>query len=125
MADNHKPRHIRDIAHLYISRLEKRDLSGTTSVFLLGTTRDCFPGYHAANIAAGMTSIRKPVRVIELSSVWPCSAHFLSMPPQIYLRPWKQPQDEDLAAFGSVSIRFSIKRTEHLKSAFYFEMEKA
>ena len=112
MADNHKPRHIRDIAHLYISRLEKRDPAPTTNVYILGTSKECFPGYHAANIAVGLTLIRKPVRVIELSGIWPCSAHFLSMPPQIYLRSQKQQRDEDLSAFGSVTLRFSARYAE-------------
>ncbi len=110
MTDTRKPRHIRDIAHLYISRMEKREPDGPVNVVLLGTTRDCFPGFHAANIAVGLSSIRKPVRVVELSGLWPCSAHFLSLPPQIYLRPHQPSLDEDISAVGSVSIRFTLPR---------------
>lgn len=108
MADSHKPRHIRDIAHLYISRLPQRQVVESKNVFLVGTTRSCFPGYHAANIAVGLTKMDYSVRLLELSGLWPCCAHFLSLPPRVYLRRKRHQRNEELSALANVTLRFTV-----------------
>ena len=107
MADTHKPRHIRDIAHLYISRLPQRGTADTKDVLVVGVARECFPGYHTANIAAGLAKSFS-VRLVEISGLWPCSAHFLSLRPQVYLRRKDRLRTEQLSALGNINICFSI-----------------
>lgn len=108
MADAHKPRHIRDIAHLYISRLQEDKPTRRASVVVTGTVKECFPGYHAANLAAGLSRIGHSVRLVELSGLWPCSAHFLSLPSRIYLKIKTLRPEEEISALAGVAIRFSI-----------------
>lgn len=117
MADVHKPRHIRDIAHLYISRMQPNDNREKRSVVVTGTTRDCFSGYHAANIAVGFANIGFSVRVIEISGLWPCSAHFLSLPARIYLKREEHLLGGEVSALGGVAIRFSIPEKGDAQSA--------
>lgn len=108
MDDIQKPRHIRDIAHLYISRLAAKDAAPATRVFVVAVSRECFGAYHAANLGLGFASKEYAVELVEVSGVLPCSAYFLRLPPHVYVRQKVTSPDESLSALGRVSIRFSV-----------------
>jgi len=86
MDNNRRPRHIRDIAHLYISQSAPKDQRPATRVFVTATTKECFGGYHAANIALGFSQTGCRVKLLELSNVLPGSAYFLRLPPKVYVK---------------------------------------
>lgn len=110
MDDVKRPRHIRDIAHLYLSRLGATDGVTPKQVYVAATSRECFGGYHAANIALCFAQNGYSVQLIEVSGMLPCSAYFLGLPSRVYLRHKSHSPDESLSALGGVTIRFSEPR---------------
>jgi len=78
MAQDGKPRSIRDIAHLYISRSKASASSGLVCV--AGEDTRCFSGFHAANLAASFSLSGSPVRVIDRSGLLPNAGYFLLAP---------------------------------------------
>lgn len=108
MNSNQRPRHIRDIAHLYISRSTAKSVAERKRVYIVAASRECFGGYHAANIALGFCQQGYAVRLMELSRKLPSSAYFLRLPPSVYLRQ-RSPGRERLEAFSAMSgvmVRF-------------------
>jgi hypothetical protein len=85
MRDTDKPRHIRDIAHLYLSTAKTRPQPVRATVFVAGETKSCFSSFHAANIAAGLTFKDAAVRVFEISSLLPNASFFFAQAPRVYL----------------------------------------
>ncbi len=92
MNETSKPRHIRDIAHLYLSRMQAAVPATQDRVVLCGDSRNCLPAIHTANIAAafalGGAGSNAPldVRVFDVSGLLPNAGYYLGLPPQIYLR---------------------------------------
>jgi hypothetical protein len=80
------PRNIRDIAHLYISQSKRAGVRGHRRVVVAGVNRECFPGFHTANLAAALAVNGYRVRLVELSGLLPNAARFLAMPPRVYTR---------------------------------------
>ena len=108
MDKNQRPRHIRDIAHLYLSRMPAGGRGADARrVLVTAVSRDCFSAYHAANLALGIAKRGLEVELIEMSGLLPCAAYFLRMPPRVYLRHKSQSPAESLSALGGVSVRFS------------------
>jgi hypothetical protein len=110
MDDSPKPRHIRNIAHLYISRVAAKQSDPPTRVFVVAVSRECFGAYHAANIALGFEQKGYEVELSEISGVLPCSAYFMRLPPRVYIGHKAKSPHEALSALGRVSIRFSLSR---------------
>ncbi len=109
MDKNQRPRHIRDIAHLYLSRMPAGGRGADARrILVTAVSRDCFSAYHAANLALGIARRGMDVELIEMSGVLPCAAYFLRMPPKVYLRHKTQSPGESLSALGGVSLRFSL-----------------
>lgn len=108
MDKTQRPRHIRDIAHLYLSRMPAGGRGADARrVLVTAVSRDCFSAYHAANLALGIARRGMEVELIEMSGMFPCAAYFLRMPPRVYLRHRTQSPGESLSALGGVSVRFS------------------
>jgi hypothetical protein len=108
MGDFQKPRHIRDIAHLFISRSAAKDSAPARRVYVVAVSRECFGAYHAANLALGFGRKDYAVELLEVSGVLPCSAYFLRLPPRVYIRHKVRSPHEALSALGRISIRFSL-----------------
>ena len=107
--DNHnKPRHIRDIAHLYLSRLPARGNSRRSVIYVAAASSDCFGAYHAANIALCCQQRGQRVRLLELSGQLPCCGYFLRLPPAVYIKQKKDFPREQLSALGGISICFAV-----------------
>jgi len=107
MEELQKPRHIRDIAHLYLSRTKSRESAARRLVLVTAASRNDFPGYHAANLALGFAQRGFAVKLLELSGLLPCSGYFLCLPPRVYLKhKWHSPHDP-LSAVGGVTISFA------------------
>jgi hypothetical protein len=111
MGNHNKPRHIRDIAHLYLSRLPEKSNRHRVLLYIAASAPNCFGAFHATNIALSFQQRGYRVRLIELSGVLPCCAYFLGLPPRVYLKQKKEFPDEELSALGGVSIRFAPPET--------------
>jgi hypothetical protein len=108
MDKTQRPRHIRDIAHLYLSRMPAGGRGADARrVLVTAVSRDCFSAYHVANLALGIARRGLEVELIEMSGMLPCAAYFLQMPPRVYIRHKAQSPAESLSALGGVSVRFS------------------
>jgi hypothetical protein len=103
-----KPRHIRDIAHLYLSRLPEKRSGRRTLLYIVASSVDCFGAFHAANIALCLQQRGRRVRLFELSGILPCSAYFLRLPPRVYIKQKKEHPGEELSALGGISICFEV-----------------
>jgi hypothetical protein len=113
MDNTRRPRHIRDIAHLYISRSASKDGSPPKRIYITPTSRECFGGYHAANIALGFAHKGHAVQLMEISDTLPCSAYFLRLPPSVYLKqkapggvPSPGAPTDTFSAMGGIMVRF-------------------
>jgi hypothetical protein len=91
MSETRKPRHIRDIAHLYLSRMQAAAPPVHDRIVLCGDSRNCLPAIHVANIAAafalGGAGANPPlaVRVFDVSGLLPNAGYYLGLPPQVYI----------------------------------------
>lgn len=111
---SHRPRHIRDIAHLYLSRKRPpsgvRDVTGVPTSYLIHVSaqrRDLFPGFHVANIAAALSRRRIAVHIFEMSGVHPNSGYFFSHPPGIYLHASGHANGARLPALNGITLSFA------------------
>lgn len=93
MLENRKPRHIRDIAHLYISRPQTRTDAPAVTLCVVAEDKRCFPGFHVANIAAALSGKNCPVRLLDRSGLLPNAGYYMSISPRRYT-----PREEDDAA---------------------------
>lgn len=107
MEELQKPRHIRDIAHLYLSRMKSRETAPRRVVLVTAASRNEFPGYHAANLALGFAQCGFTVKLLELSGLLPCSGYFLCLPPRVYVKHKLHSPYEPLSAAGGVTISFA------------------
>jgi hypothetical protein len=78
------PRHIRDIAHLYLSRMP-RPGAGTVRVVVAGTSADVIPGFHVANLALAAAARGVPVHIIEASGLSASTGYFLALDPRCWV----------------------------------------
>jgi len=99
-------RHIKDIAHLYLSRLEQPKTGASLTVLVAGAHRDTHPAFHASNLAAALakqTSAR--VDLVDVSGLLPNSGYYLSLAPNIYLSSRTIPER---AGMGGVELSFAV-----------------
>lgn len=112
---NHgKPRHIRDIAHLYLSRMRTPSHSQVRrSLLVAGASKECFSGFHVANLALSLSVQGHSLRLVDLSGLILNSAFFFAMPANIYAAniDARAPRDERagwLSALGGVSLSMGV-----------------
>jgi len=111
MTEPTRPRHIRDIAHLYLSRRRTPETSGTgraLDLLLTSSGRDCMPGFHAANIATVFAQKNAEVRVYELSGVLPNASFYFAHPAALYLGRLDGARARFLPALPGVSVAFDL-----------------
>ena len=109
--EEHKPRRIRDIAHIYLSRLDRKPES-QYCVVVAGTRRECLSGFHTANIAAALSQRGCSVRVRDLSGLVPNAAYFLALPAAVHLAAADRETSEWYSALGGIALTFSSKSAE-------------
>lgn len=97
----HRPRHIRDIAHLYLSR----QMPVVRAVTLSASSGTSFPGFHVANIAVAFTRAGYAVRLVEQSGLLPDSCYFLSLPSEIAFGRARE-RFEPVAALDGITVFF-------------------
>ena len=109
MVNTHKPRHIRDIAHLYISRIKKPapPAAPVPTLLLAADDKCCLPGFHAANLAAGFSSKGLSVRFLETSGLLPNAGYYMSLPPERYIH-WNQ-REQGPVYSGLAGIRIGFQ----------------
>ena len=105
MGEN-RPRHIRDIAHLYLSRLDGPARPGERSILVAGTTRECFPAFHVANIAVTLSTLGHRVDLVELSGHPLNAGFFLSLPAPVYVD--EAGDGSAVSALGQVTLTRSL-----------------
>jgi hypothetical protein len=103
MLENRKPRHIRDIAHLYISRPQPAAQTPTVSVWIVADHKCCFPGFHVANLAAALSVKNCPVRVLDRSGLLPNAGYFMALPSWVYIR-WEEDSPGLSAGLAGVEV---------------------
>lgn len=103
MSETHKPRHIRDIAHLYISRPRYRSKAEPVALWIAGENRGCFPGFHVANLAAAMAARDWSVEVLERSGLLPNALFYMALPPREYMG-WDGCEQGPTPGLGRVTI---------------------
>jgi hypothetical protein len=107
MTESRKPRHIRDIAHLYLSRLQSPPSSPRATLLVTGGGRGCFSGFHTANLAAAFAAKRLNTSLFELSGLLPNTGYFLALPPQRYIQ-WNADDNERaIPAMAGIKMCFS------------------
>ncbi|UCG52697.1 MAG: hypothetical protein JSW58_03880, partial [Candidatus Latescibacterota bacterium] len=111
--DTHKSRHIRDIAHLYISSVRSRSDSLSATLLIVGEDRGCFSGFHAANLGAALSAKGVSVHLFERSGLLPNSGFFMSLPPRQYIR-WDKDVEAPIAGLGGAKISYTLKRSPAL-----------
>ncbi len=91
MTKEPRPRHIRDIAHLFLSR-RQASAPAVVSILVTAAGRECFSGLHVANLAMAFATRKFTVRLYDLSGTQPNASFYLAHPPKIYLgeRTWGQ-----------------------------------
>jgi len=110
MAVTHRPRNIRDIAHLYLSRRVIHTPASSLNIFLTASSKDCFSGFHTANLAAAFSKQKACVRVFELSGLLPNAAFYFSHSPHVYLG-WEKVSPREFApALNAISVAFDPVR---------------
>ncbi len=108
MADSHKPRHIRDIAHLYISRLKTHSSAPRATLLIAGDSKRCFPGFHAANLAAAFASRGIAVRLLELSGILPNAGFYMSLAPERYIHWDGRDVEVVFSGLSGIKIGYSL-----------------
>lgn len=105
MTKQPRPRHIRDIAHLYLSR-RQGGARAVVSVAVTSSRRECFGGLHVANLAVAFARRKLDVRLYELSGTLPNASFYLAHPPRLYLGTRAWGQDTFHPALAGVSLTF-------------------
>jgi hypothetical protein len=78
------PRHIRDIAHLYLSRMHGPG-SGAARVIVAGIGAEVVPAFHVASLALAAASRGIPVRIVEASGLPVNAGCFLGLDPRCWV----------------------------------------
>lgn len=110
MADSDRPRNIRDIAHLYLSRRTGNARAFRSNIFVVAEHRRCVSGFHAANMAAAMSTLKARVRVFELSGLLPNIPFYFCDSPDVYLRLLVGSPRDFSPGLNGISITFDSVR---------------
>lgn len=96
------PRHIRDIAHLYLSRMAVPH-GRALRLVVAGVSPDVIPGFHAANLALAAAVRGMTVRIVEASGLPVSAGCFLGLDPRCWALDGHAPEAA-VSAFARVSF---------------------
>ena len=113
MTGSARPRHIRDIAHLYLSRRKvpaaaAEEGPGPLHLCITSSGRNCMSGFHTANLAAALAERQSDVRIFDLSGAQPNASFYFSHPPALYLDYTGDGRQRFIPALPRVSIAFDL-----------------
>ncbi|HET6348015.1 MAG TPA: hypothetical protein VFH88_02930 [Candidatus Krumholzibacteria bacterium] len=100
------PRHIRDIAHLYLSRMPRRD-ARQLRVVVAGVNRDVMPGFHVANLALAAVARGFRVRIADISGLAANAGCFMALDPCCWAAGPKG-HTADVVAFSGVTFALTL-----------------
>jgi hypothetical protein len=95
------PRHIRDIAHLYLSRMRRP--GGGRRVVVAGISADVIPAFHVANLALAAAARGLTTRIEERSGLPVNAGCFLGLDPSCWV-PRRGGRGKSVAAFARVTF---------------------
>ena len=96
------PRNVRDIAHLYLSRM--RPAHGRAArLVIAGVSSDVIPGFHTANLALTAAAAGMNVRIVEASGLPVSAGCFLGLDPGCWVVDGC-PAEAMVSAFARVSF---------------------
>lgn len=91
MSEPGKPRHIRDIAHIYLSRMQSTRPAAHDRLLVCGESRATISAFHTAAMAAAFAMkgasghAALDVRVFEVSGVLPNTGYYFALPAHLCL----------------------------------------
>ena len=80
---NDPPRHIRDIAHLYLSHMRRP--GEAVRLVVTGMSADVMPGFHVANLALAVAARGIPTRIEDRSGLPVNAGCFLALDPRCWV----------------------------------------
>lgn len=114
MVEGARPRHIREIGHLYLST-RGRERGAASLLVMAAPSRECFLAMHASNIAAALalrrfSSLFTPkVAIIDLGDTLPNTGYYLGLPPTRYLAGDVASSDRAEVGFLGIDVFFSME----------------
>ncbi|GEM_PF-6530032 len=105
-----KPRHIRDIAHLYLTGLAKSKSHFNDIVMVIGEDSSCFTALQIANLATSSAlgfltaSISKSINICEISGLMPETGFYFSMPAESYMSRDEGAKESSVCALLNIKI---------------------
>jgi hypothetical protein len=106
MARETRPRGIRDIAHLYLSKQVRKTPPRAVNLWIVGEEKRSLSAFHTANLAAALAVRNLQVCVFELSGLLPNVAFYFCLPPGMYLGRRAAPMKEFCPGLNGVSVVF-------------------
>lgn len=113
MSETGKPRHIRDIAHIYLSRLQSCRPAEHDRLVVCGDSRKTFPAFHTAALAAAFAlkgsgpNSSLDVIVYDVSGVLPNVGYYFALPARTYFARNRVDPSGRVQALVGVSLGFS------------------
>jgi len=121
-----KPRHIRDIAPLYLSRVQPSTSARLRRQLVVSARNaDCVPGFHVANLAVSLSVLGYDVQLVELSGLFANSACFLALPPDVYLGYQESDVAPEVSALRGVTIHYSVESLERGRASVAGSLSEA
>lgn len=102
------PRHVRDIAHLYLSRM-RRTGGGPVRLVVAGMSADVIPAFHVANLALAAAARGLAVHIVDRSGLPVNAGCFLGLDPHCWVAREDGPV-APVAAFARVTFTLSRDR---------------
>lgn len=119
MNETGKPRHIRDIAHIYLSRLENTRPLAHDRLVVCGESRKTLPAFHIAALSAAFALKRSAahapltVTVFDVSGVLPNVGYYFSVPSRTCLMRNRGESSGLVTALLGIKLGFSWGPAEH------------
>lgn len=118
MSETGKPRHIRDIAHLYLSRLQSNRPAAHDRLVVCGESRNTFPAFHTASLSAAFAlngcAADSPleVTVFDTSGVLPNAGYYFALPARTYLARSRGEHLRRITALVGVTLHLGRQQNE-------------
>jgi len=100
------PRHIRDIAHLYLSRMRRPGV-GAVRLVVAGVNADVIPGFHVANLALAAAARGIPTRIEDASGLPVNAGYFLALDPHCWVS-GPNGRISNVAVFARVTFTLAV-----------------